>query len=132
MAPNPSTARREASLNHSTQSLFVHGKVHTRSVRCPPLLPAGTVDTHPPENQIFEHTFNCLTNKIIGTYKVIQLNHTADLPGAITIWHKKNVTLVVDNGKEDKKSYSLDHTLFFLPLDLRVTFAIQAMPWSLK
>lgn len=65
-------------------------------------------------------------------YKVIQLNHTADLPGAITIWHKKNVTLVVDNGKEDKKSCSLDHTLFFLPLDLRVTFAIQAMPWSLK
>lgn len=97
------------------------------------LLPSDTVDTNYPENQTFQHTFDCLPNKTIGTYKVIELNHTANPPGAIMIWHKKkNITLVTDNGREDGKSCSLDHTLFFFLLDLRVTFAIQAMPWSLK
>lgn len=77
--------------------------------------------------------FDCLPNKIIGIYKVIQLNHIANLPGTTVIWHKKNITLATDNGREDGKSCSLDHTLlFFLLLYLRVTFAIQATTWSLK
>lgn len=63
----------------------------------------------------------------------MQINHTANLTGALMTWHKKkNVTLVTDNGREDGKSCSLDHTLFFLLLDLRVTFAIQAMPMVIK
>lgn len=49
----------------------------------------------------------------MDTYKVLQINHTTNLPGAIMIWHtKKNVTLVEDNSREDGKSCSLDHTPF--------------------
>lgn len=77
--------------------------------------------------------FDWLPNKIIGTHNVIQLNHTANMPGAIMIWNKKkNVTLIIDDGREVGKSCAFDHTLLFPPLDLRVTFAIQAVPWSLK
>lgn len=77
-----------------------------------PLLPGATVDTRHHEKQIFQRTFGCLTDKIMDTYKVLQINHTTDLPGAIMIWHKKkNVTLAEDNGRE-RKSCSLDHTPF--------------------
>lgn len=52
-----------------------------------PSLAHGTVDTHHPENQLSEHTLDCISNKIIGTYKLLQVSQTANLLGAIMIRH---------------------------------------------